>query len=70
MSELPPTELMLILFFSRVSAEIGSATVEIGTSKIASTFSLSNQLCAMPTPGLSWWLAEITSAGLPFTLPP
>jgi hypothetical protein len=38
------------LFFSRVSAETGSATEEVGTSKIASTFSLSYQLRAMPTP--------------------
>ncbi len=56
MSELPPPELMWILFFSRVSAEIGSATEEVGTSKIASTFSLSYQLRAMltPTSGLFW----------------
>ena len=72
MSEEPPPELMLILFFSRVSAEIGSATDEVGTSKIASTFSLSYQLRAMltPTSGLFWWSAAITSTGLPFTLPP
>ena len=72
MSELPPPELMLILFFSRVSAETGSATEEVGTSKIASTFSLSYQLRAMETPtsGLFWWSAEITSTGLPLTLPP
>ena len=72
MSEEPPPELMLILFFSRVSAEIGSATDEVGTSKIASTFSLSYQLRAMltPTSGLFWWSATTTSIGLPFTLPP
>ena len=34
----------------RVSAEIGSATEEVGTSKIASTLSLSYQLRAMLTP--------------------
>jgi hypothetical protein len=44
------------LFFSLVSAEIGSATEEVGTSMIASTFSLSYQLRAMETPtsGLFW----------------
>jgi len=46
-SELPPPELIWILFFSRVNAEIGSATEEVGTSKIASTFSLSYQLRAI-----------------------
>ena len=72
MSDEPPPELMLILFFSLVSAEIGSATEEVGTSRIASTFSLSYQLRAMETPtsGLFWWSAEITSIGLPLTLPP
>jgi hypothetical protein len=49
-SEEPPPELMWILFFSRVSVEIGSATNEVGTSKIASTFSLSYQLRAMEMP--------------------
>ncbi|MHC2429613.1 hypothetical protein ACVIST_006358 [Bradyrhizobium elkanii] len=55
-SEEPPPELMWILFFSRVSAEIGNATDEVGTSRIASTLSLSYQLRAMltPTSGLFW----------------
>ena len=71
-SELPPPELIWILFFSRVNAEMGSATEDVGTSKIASTFSLSYQLRAMPIPtsGLFWWSAEITTTGLPLTLPP
>ena len=40
----------------RVKAEIGSATDDVGTSKIASTFSLSYQLRAIETPtsGLFW----------------
>ena len=72
MSELPPPELMLILFFSRVSAETGRATDDVGTSKIASTLSLSYQLRAMltPTSGLFWWSAAMTSTGFPLTLPP
>ena len=54
MSDEPPPELMLILFFSLVSAEFGSATDEVGTSTIASTFLLSYQSRAieMQTAGL------------------
>ena len=36
MSDEPPPELMLILFFSLVSAEIGNATEEVGTSPLGS----------------------------------
>jgi hypothetical protein len=60
---------MWILFFSRVSVLIASATEEVGTSRITSTPSWSYQRRAMvaPTSGLFWWSPEMTSALMPFS---
>src|SRR5581483_9233915 len=52
-------EIRKTLFFSRVTSATASATLEVGTSTMASTWSTSNHCRAIlePTSGLFWWSA-------------
>src|SRR5450830_438334 len=59
-------------FFSPATLPTAIATLEVGTSTIMSTPSVSYHSRALvaPTSGLFWWSADTISIGLPSTLPP
>ena len=58
-------------FICRVRSCTASAMAELGTSRIRSTLSFSYHRRAVAADvHLFWWSAEITSIGLPSTVPP
>ena len=71
-SEVVAPETTSTLFFCRVTSFTARAAAEFGTSKTASTPSVSNHWRAMlaAVSGWFWWSAPTTSTGTPLTLPP
>src|SRR5438477_11783687 len=71
-SEAAAPDIRKTLFLLRATSWTASATLEVGTSTIASTPSLPNHWLAIadPTSGLFWWSALISSIVLPLPLPP
>src|SRR5437868_8138310 len=71
-SELPAPDGRKTLFLSRVRSFTANATDEVGTSTTTSTPLVSYHSRTMldPTSGLFWWSPEMTSTGMPATVPP